>query len=243
MAGFAVAGLGELDAVTLAFTIGWVLFIVLLIVGDFIGRWDRRRLFQEMADEHGWSYSPRLTRRERRSLHFARGLRARSSTSHALRGEWRGRPMLVFGAADGSSETTLDIPDMTYVVIELTVPYPLPRISIGPRPTRTVGDRLRNRLRQAGMRLDRSITFDSAAFTDAYEVRCDNEHLARQLCGPELIDYLLHEQAAWFDIKGRQLVLSTVEGVRPSVIRAQLEQAHELIERLSIDALPAKRSV
>lgn len=145
----------------------------------------RRARYLAVAQEHGWSYTPRDDALAHRfdGEPFGRGSRRRAS--HVLRGSHEGREVVAFHysyvtrSSDGQQQTSQT---HRFTVCALGLPAALPRLEL-------TGENVLTRLAGA-LGLD-DLELESEDFNRRYRVSADDRRLAYDVLHPRTIESLL----------------------------------------------------
>lgn len=72
------------------------------------------------------------------------------------------------------------------------------------------------------------ITFESAAFSRAFRVRCSDRKFASEVCHPKMMEFLLANQDLTVEISGDGIAILFEDWLRPEKIESNLERLVEI---------------
>lgn len=209
------------------------LFFAVLVVGAIVAALYQNRIRQSRSSDLEM-LATRLSFDEfnaHRDEGFAMGwgflsLLGQGSNRYAfniLRGKYHEQTLLVFDYhyQTGSGKSTQNH-DLTMLMLVLKVVFP--RVTIGPQ---SLGERI-----AAAFGIGEDIKFESAEFSRTFCVRATDKKFAYDVCNPQMIEYLLANQALHIEINGPVILLAFEPQLPVDQIEYNLQRLAEIRELL-----------
>lgn len=184
----------------------------------------RRERFRRWAAERGFSYRHEHDPSVRKVYGFLDRLQIGHSRRgyHVLRGEWMGRRAAAFQfrytVGSGKHQQTISV-----AVALLYLERPFPELLIGPE----------NFLhRFAGVFGFDDIDFESAQFSQAFQVRCGDKKFAYDFCNTGMMEFLLARRDTCLELEGSALAVLRDGQLQPEHLDGMFGLLHDVRGRM-----------
>ena len=189
---------------------------------------ERRRLFQEWADAHGWTYA----HERNKNIYKRFGFLDRTNQGHSryaihvLEGEWKNYPSTAFTfhfAVTTSNGKTTTTTHHHFGVALIQLEKAFPELKVSPESfLHKIGHAL-------GMQ---DIDFESIDFSKSYEVKCDDKKFAYDFFHTRMMEDFLANKGTAMELEGEWLALFDSGHLEPHEIEPQLDRLVRIRERM-----------
>jgi hypothetical protein len=185
--------------------------------------------FTAFAAQRGWTYTEKDKRLRDRFLGAPFGKGHGREARHILRGEHRGRPILIFeyiyketqGSGDQQQTQTY-----RHTVASASLPSPKPTLQVG---REGFGRKI------LGLVGVRDLQLESEQFNETYHIKTDNERFAYDVLHPRMMEWMMADQRALtygFRFERGDLVVWDREKIELAKVPGMLDYVCDVLDRV-----------